>query len=545
MPRTGRRHSLSIAAALVAVLCAPAAAQAAATYTVKAGDGACAAPADLLCGSLTDAAAAAAVGDTFNVATGTYAESPTFDVGGVTITSPSSFALNGSIAFTGTGGGVSKLQHAVISQQNGSAAGVIATGTASLEIDDSFIVSFNGDGVSISEGAANKIVRTTVASGGVNTAAVRVTSADNAPNTKKLTLESALLSGGSAALAVITGNGNGLTTQAGDVDVTLRHVTAAGSSNGLVLDASNANPLIGGPVGSITATVTDSIIQNGTVKHNYAGILGPLTITAPPNTVTDTYTRTLMGAFDAGTVFQNPGAKNFRLKAGSPAINAGGFTAGESTTDIDGDARPGPQTDQGADEYVAPPPVVVPPPAPGTTTDGVPPAIVITKPTANQRIKLRKVTTKTTTKTVTRKGKKVKVKVKKKTSKAVRISFAGKATDPSGVKGVLLAVQRISLTPSKKKSTRSKARSAKASQATSTKCRWLNATKGIVLKSCSRPPLLLAKLGKDGVWTFSVNSKIHLRAGRYRIIAIGADNSGAFGNSAAAGDAIHKFTLTN
>ena len=40
MPRTGRRRSLTTAAALLAMLAAPAAAQAA-TYTVKAGDGPC------------------------------------------------------------------------------------------------------------------------------------------------------------------------------------------------------------------------------------------------------------------------------------------------------------------------------------------------------------------------------------------------------------------------------------------------------------------------------------------------------------------------
>src|SRR4051812_9448933 len=120
MPRTGRRRSLPIAATLVAVLCAPAAAQAA-TYTVRPGEGACGAPADLLCGGLSEAADAANTGDVFNVETGTYG-SATFDVN-VTLAGTPSFGVNGSLAFTGNGGAASKIQHLVLAQVNGSAAG--------------------------------------------------------------------------------------------------------------------------------------------------------------------------------------------------------------------------------------------------------------------------------------------------------------------------------------------------------------------------------------------------------------------------------------
>ena len=52
-----------------------------------------------------------------------------------------------------------------------------------------------------------------------------------------------------------------------------------------------------------------------------------------------------------------------------------------------------------------------------------------------------------------------------------------------------------------------------------------------------------AKVAKDGAWTFNVRSTIKLGAGRYRIIAVGLDNSGAFGNSAPSKDAVHRFTL--
>jgi hypothetical protein len=542
MPRTGRRRSLSIAAAVVAVLCAPAAAQAA-TYTVTGvpADGACMAPADLTCGDLSNAATAAATGDVFNVASATYG-SATFDVS-VTLAGNPTFGVNGSLAFTGSGGAPSKIQHLVLAQVNGSAAGIISQSPAGLIIEDTVVASPNGDGVTFSAGTTNKIVRSAIATGGLATAAVRVTSADDSSDDKKLTMESVLASGGVAGLSVNTGNGNGLSSHPGDVDLVLHHVTLAGATNGLVLNASQANPLVGGPFGSIDAVVTDSIIQNGTAKSNYAGILLGIPITAPPNTVTDSYTRTLQVPLDAsaGDVFVGPTTGNFRLKAGSPAIDKGAISPGESGTDIDGDPRPGPVTDLGADEYVAPviPP---PPPPPGATNDGTPPVVKITKPTANQRIALTKKTTKTTTKTVTRKGKKVKVKVKKTTSKPVKIGFAGTAADASGIKGVLLAVQKISTTVSKPKT------AAKSSQTTTpapvTKCKWLNGTKGIVLKSCTAPPLLLAKLGKDGSWTYNVKSTIKLGAGKYRIIVIGVDNSGAAGNTATPADAVRTFTLT-
>jgi hypothetical protein len=540
MPRTGRRRSLSIAAALVAVLCAPAAAQAA-TYTVTGvpADGACMAPADLNCGDLSNAATAAADGDIFNVQSATYG-SATF-THSVTLTGTPTFGVNGSLAFTGGGGAPSKIQHLVLAQVNGSAAGIISQSGAGLIIEDTVVASPNGDGVTFSAGTTNKIVRSAIATGGLATAAVRVTSADDSSDTKKLTMESTLASGGVAGLSVNTGNGNGLSSHPGDVDVVLRHVTLAGSTNGLVLDASKANPLIGGPFGNIDATVTDSIIQNGTASTIYPGILNVLPILSPPNVITESYTRTLQSPFSADDVFVSPTAGNFRLKAGSLAIDKGGFTAGESTTDIAGNPRPGPVTDLGADEYVAPP-VITPPPAPATT-DGVPPVVTITKPTANQRIALTKKTTKTTTKTVTRKGKKVKVKVKKTTSKPVKIGFAGVAKDASGIKAVILAIQKISTTVSSPKT------AAKSSQTTTatppaTKCKWLNATKGIVLKSCSTPPVILAKLGKDGAWTYNVKSTIKLGAGRYRIIVVGVDGTGAFGNTAAQADAVHTFTLT-
>ena len=106
---------------------------------------------------------------------------------------------------------------------------------------------------------------------------------------------------------------------------------------------------------------------------------------------------------------------------------------------------------------------------------------------------------------------------------------------------MLLAVQKISTTVSKPKTA---AKSSQTTTAPVTKCKWLNGTKGIVLKSCAAPPLLLAKLGKDGAWTYNVKSTIKLGAGRYRIIVVGVDNTGSAGNTAAQADAVRTFTLT-
>ena len=526
MPRTGRRRSLTTAAALLAMLAAPAAAQAA-TYTVKAGDGPCGA-ADLACGSLADAAAAAATGDVFNVAAGTYG-SATFAAGGITITGTGpNAAVDGALVFSAASGGVSKLQKMSITLPTGSGPAVSVTGAAGLEVSDAFIFGTAGDGIQFHEGTANKVVRSIILTGGQATAAARVLSADLSTTPKALTLESTLLTGGAAGLSVNTGTG-GPATQAGGATVTLRHVTAAGSTNGLVFDSSKAIALLGGPFGNISATIVDSIIQNGTAKTSYPGVV----LLAPPNTITDTYATSLTGAFDSAAVFSDPARRRYTLKAGSPAINAGGFTAGESTTDFEGQDRSAAPTDQGFDEYVAP--VVAPPPppagpgGPGTKGDGVPPKVVITKPKLNEKVRLTTKTTKTTT--VTRNGKKVKV--KKTTTKKNKISFTGTATDASGISAVALTVQKLAAGTA----------APPATVAPTAKCKWLNGIKGIVAKSCTRPILLLAKVATDGSWTYKLRSTIKLGVGTYRIIVLGLDKSGAAGNTATAAEAIHRFTV--
>jgi len=527
MHRTGRRCSLTIAAAAIAAAVALPAAANAKSITVNPADGACGA--DNTCSTLAQAADIAVPGDVVTVANGIYA-SAEFTVGGVTVVGSPSFAVDGTLTFSGASGGVSKLQKAIIGQQNGTNPGVAVGGASGLQISDSAILSVNGVGVLFANGTANKIERSVIASGSQLTPAVNVTSADASTSDKALLVESSILTGGSSGLSVNTGSG-GVASTAGDVAVTLRHVTAAGAK-GLVLDASKAAGILGDPVGNIAAVVTDSLILNGTTKASSLNI--PLV--SPANSVSASYERSQDGAFDPVAYFENPGKRNFRLKAGSPAINAGGFTPGESTTDIDGEDRSAAPTDQGGDEYnPAPPPASAPAGTP-VKGDGVAPTVVIKSPKHNERIKI----TTTKTKTTKKKLKNGKIKTtKKKTTKRTPISISGTATDAAGIKGVIVTIQRTSAIKSKKSTT-----SAKASQAATTKkCYWLDDKRGIKKRSCDRPILMLAKVDKDGNWKLDISKKLRFSPARFRIIVLGGDNSGAVGNTAAAKDAIHKFSL--
>ena len=594
MSPLGRRRWMTTAAATLAVLVAPAAAQAA-TYTVSAGNGSCGG-ADLACGSLADAATAAATGDVFNVSPGTY-DAATFDAGGVTITGAQGVGINGTMTFSGSSGGPSRLSKVAISQATGNAPGIYVSGAAGLELLDAAVVSFNGDGIIVTGGTANSIIRSLVITGGAQTSAVRVSSTNGTPQ-KGLTLESSMLTGGAAGLRADTEN-LAIEAAAGDIDIVARHLTAAGSTNGIVLDSSKAQRLIGTGVGNITATVTDSIALNNQVT-NYPGIAG-----LGANTAALAASRSLQTG-DPNALFAEAPRRNFRLRPGSPAIDAGGFEAGESTTDLDGDARPGPTTDLGADEFVNAAPtasIVVRTAKPrdnqpvlldgsgssdreavsgdgivqyrwafgdgtseNTTTptvqhtyksegtvaaqlvvvdrqgavsapaiarvnvaDGVPPAATITKPFANQRVKL----TTTRTRTVTRRGVKRKVTTKRK----AKLGFGGVAKDKSGVAFVLLTLEKLSGSSS--------TTAAKSSRSSKSQCAWFDAKKGLLKRSCAKPVVIATKLAADGSWTYNVSTKVKQpSAGLYRVSAYAADGSGAYGNSAPANDRVVRFRLT-
>ena len=336
------------------------------------------------------------------------------------------------------------------------------------------------------------------------------------------------MTGSAAGVSVNTG-GDGLGAPVGNVNIKLRHVTAAGSTNGLVLDSNKAEGPLLGPagVGNITAEVVDSIIHNFTAKNAYPGLLGLF--------LAQHHHGHLL-AHAAIAVRPQRGLRELRgtqLPAeGRLDRDQPGWCHGRRVRDGLRRQRPLDRADRPGRRRVRqrlrrrsrrrrP--------RPARRNDGTPPAVVITKPTANQRLRL---TTKTTrTVTVTRNGKKVKV--KRTTTKRNRISFAGTAADPSGVKGVVFTLQKLSS---------STGSGATAPTSPTAKCRFFNATKGLVLKTCSKPIVVLAKFAA-GKWTFNVKSTIRLSSGTYRLITAGADGSGAFGNSAPTKDAVHRFVL--
>jgi hypothetical protein len=580
MSRSTRRRSLATAAAVVGAFAAPAAAQAAVTYTVAAGGGTCGGG-DLSCESLVAAAGAVAADDAVTVAPGTYAGA-TFTVPGVTITGSTTapVVVNSALVFSGNGGNPAQLQRVAVTVTSGTGPAVDVTGTSGLRLADSLLLSANGNGINLSASTANRIVRSTVATGGGGADAVSVIS--TGAGNRALTIDSSIVTGGAAGLAGRSSGG-----AAGDIAITARHLTAAGSTKGIVADASAAQGVLAG-VGSIAITATDSIVMNGTLEASYPGLLG-----IGANTATVTATRTIT-AGDPNALFVNPTARNFRLRIGSPAIDQGQTVGDESVTDIDGDPRSaGAAPDQGADEFVNKPPVAklaaasatvpagraltftaagstddvgpiktyqwrfgdgqtaatttptvthayanegpvaatlvvtdgldVPSaasaPVTVTVTDGTPPAVSIDRPRKNQAIRLVTRTTKTVT------GKDGE-KTRRTTSKRTRIAFRGRALDKSGVQRIFLAVRQVSRAAATKK------KKAGSSQTAAKKCRWLDPKKGIVVRSCDKPVQITAKYdAANATWTYTVPAARRLAAGTYRVSAAGIDKAGVFGNS--------------
>ncbi|MDQ3675408.1 MAG: PKD domain-containing protein [Actinomycetota bacterium] len=577
MSRPGRRAPSSIAIAALFALALPAAAQAA-TFTVAAGGGSCGGG-DLTCETLANAAGAVGNNDTVLVSPGQYAGA-TFNNSGLEIAGAGPGAIvNGSVNFGAGGGG---LLRNVIVTQSATAPAITAAGTTGLEVRD--VVAVSGGHAILVTAGTNKIVRSTVITAGGGTSGVQINSAD--AGTKSVRLESTLASGGAAAVrATATG-----LLPIGNITIEAHHLTAAGSTNGIRLDA-----LPVGLGGSISATIANSIALNNDLNP---GLASTATLTPVPGT-----TNTTSGSPDA--LFADPANRNFHLKPGSPAINAGGPLIGvESPTDVDGQSRAGAATDLGGDEYVNTAPkaaigVVTKLPRSGTpvqfdgggstdqpggsiasyrwefgdgttqtTTgptvshtykgegpvkakltvvdgegasstpasadltilDGTVPSVTITKPKNKQKI--NQFVTKT--KTVTKNGKKVKIKVKTKTR--TRIKFAGKATDKSGISRVILTVEKTAIAKTTTVAT--------GSQSTSTKkCRWLDPKKGLKRTSCAKPILILVKVKSDGSWAYNVRTSIKLSTGTYRAVVYGLDKTGAFGNSAAKAKRNIKFTI--
>ncbi|HEY0344912.1 MAG TPA: PKD domain-containing protein [Solirubrobacteraceae bacterium] len=601
-PRRRRALAAAAAAAAVAALAAPAAAQAA-TYTVAAGGGTCGG-ADTACESLVEAAGVAAGGDTVQVAPGVYNEAPTFAAPGVTITGSTTapgVIVTGTITFSGGGTTPSVLERLIVAPSVPSSPAVGVTGSAGVAVRDAFLLSQAGSGMAISNGAGNEITRSTVVSGAATGAAVDV-QAGTAP--VSLVLSSSILSGGpgGSGLLVRTGVGTLLPGSAAPASVIARHVTIAGSANGIALDSSAAVGLAA-PAGSITATVTDSIVHGGTPRTNNPGI----PIVAPGNTATLSLTRTDQAAPDA-QLFVSPDRRNFHLRADAAVIDKGQLTPGDSPTDVDGQPREnGPASDLGADEFVNGTPTasfVVATPTPrssrptafdatastdregafgggisqyrwtfgdGTTETTTTPTVnhtysgegavavqlvVVdrqggTSPPATIGLRIADGTppvvvitspppnrTFGLTSTTTQTVTEKGIKRKVTTRKPLRVGFGGRAKDPSGVTAVYITLQRLA------KGTEAAKSAAKASAASKKRsCVWLNPKRGLIVRGCDKPVLVKA-LVRGRKWAYVVPSKIALGAGTYRISAYGTDGAGSFGNSAAKARRVVRFKLT-
>jgi hypothetical protein len=578
MSRLGRRRrTLTVVATTLLALAVPAAAHAA-TYTVKTGDGICGGG-DLACGTLEDAATAAVAGDVFNVAPGTY-KSAKFTTN-VEIKGDLGFTVDGTMEFSG--GGVSKLSKVAVATGAGNAPAIYVSGGGGLELSDAVVVSRDGFGVFITSGLGNKIVRTAVATGGQATGAVQVQTGPDDPNVA-VTVDSSIMTGGGAGIRAFTmcNQVEALAGRtAGDIDLKLRHVTAVGSTNGIDLDASNALALLPSDQGSITATVSDSIAFNNRVQ-NYSGLIVPL---LGGNTAKLTRTRTIE-AGDPLTLFLDPAKGNFRLRPdATAAIGQGGFTPGESTTDIDGEDRSASPTDLGADEYnnaaptakialaTATPRTTQPVTFDGrgssdrdgqatiaeyrwrfsdgtaTTTaqpfvqhtfaaegDAAAGLVVVDKLGAASTevavtfklingiapaVGIVKPKSKQTFRTYTTTTKTVTKNGKKVKTKTRKRT---KIIIAGLSKPAVGTTSRILLTLQKTKSTTS-----------TTQCRYYDAKRGLRLVKCDKPILITARLIKDsttGEWTYGVPTTRPLSPGSWKVSAFGQDSTGAFGNSA-------------
>lgn len=573
MSRLGRRP-LTIAAATLAVLVAPAAANAA-TYTIKSGDGACG-PGDLACGGFAEAAAVATAGDVFNVAPGIYTGAD-FTAPGLTINGSAGVLVNSTLTFSGAAGEVSRMSRVAVVQTAATGPAIVVIGTAGLELSDTVAISAHDHGIFISAGQANKIVRSIVATGGAQTSAIRVLS-EQSSAPKSLTVESTIASGGASAIGAFTQSAPLLAGPAGDITLVLRHVTAAGASNGVVIDSSAGANALNDGAGNITATLTDSIALNSTARRA-VGALGAGDNSAALNTA-----RTMLTG-DPAVIFADHAAGNLRLRPGSPAIGQGSVEPGESPTDIDGEDRSAAPTDLGGDEFNNAPPVAkiaVRTPTPranqpvvfdasgssdreakygggilgyawtfsdGKTQTTAGPTVSHTfakegdasaqvvvvdrqgaaSAPASVALKLIDGTPPTVAIVKPKNNQRIRqFTVDKKTNKRSRtkIVIGGLSRDASGMSRVVLTLEKL------------------VSSRRSSRCYWYSPKKGFLRKSCKKPVLFSARLIKDsstGQWTYTV--KRRLSKGRYRIQAVGSDKAGASGNAGGAKLGVVRFRL--
>jgi hypothetical protein len=609
MTRTTRRRALLAAAVVAAALALPAAAAQAATFTVGAGSGACGGS-DTACESLVAAAGAVSAGDTVNVAPGTYDEAPNFTVPGVTIngsTSPPGVIVTGTMSFTGSGPTPSVLEHVIVAPSSLTSPAVGVSGSAGVAVRDSFLISGGGSGMAISSGAGNEITRSTVVSGAPDGRAVDV-QAGAAP--VGLLLSSSILSGGAGGIGLFvrTGVGTLLPGSAGAATVTGRHVTIAGATTATSLDSSSALGLLNQAAGTITASISDSIVHGANPRANNAG----LPLVAAANTATLNLTRTDQTTAPEA-LFANAARRNFHLRPDAPVIDKGQVTAGDSATDIDGQPRDnGTGSDLGADEFVNSVPTAafaVKTPNPrsaqpvtfdaGTSTDreGAIGGGIVQYQWGFGDGTTESTTTPTVAHTYRKEGTVVVQLVVIDRQGAASPAFAAPirltdGTPPTVVITKPKAGARISLVTKTTKNVTKKGKKSKVTTrgrtrlgfagtakdasgvsavfltlerlslapretAKKTKAKSAAAKKTKKVKRCiwldprsgfvSRPcdkPILIRTGTRQGSWAYKLATRIKPVAGSYRLSAYGSDGAGAFGNSAPARSRVVRFTLT-
>jgi hypothetical protein len=561
---------------MVAALAVPGVASAA-SYRVAAGGGACGGG-DTTCGTIAAAAGAAGNGDDVDLEPGRYTENATFDVA-VTVTGSSEGAgviVNGTLTFSAGGSAPSVLQKLIVATQAGGGPAVVASGGAGTVVRDAVLLSADGPGMSISNGPLNKLTRSSVLVAGANATAVSFALGAESATLK---IDSSVISGGASGIGLAVKTGIGTLVSAGTATVSARHVTIAGAATGISLDSSAATGLLSAQ-GSIAATASDSIVQGATPTRSNAGLLGPL---LPPNPATLTLARTDQ-ATAADALFVSTARRNYHLRADAPVIDKGGAAeSGDSETDLDGQPRiAGAASDLGADEFGNTPPTAMielktavprtgqpvtfdgsgstdretaiggpiaeyrwtfgdgisvstttptvehtysregalvaqlivvdrqgaastPAAVPVRLAPGTVPTVVISKPKKNAKLALL---------AKQRKGAKRRARA--------TIGFAGTARAAAGVKSVVLTIEKLGT--SKKT------------------CTWVDKAKGLVKTPCAKPVFINAKLA-DGRWSYTVAKKIKLPKGNYRVSAYGTDAAGGFGNAAATGRRIVRFSL--
>ncbi len=356
-----RRPSIAAAAvcAAIVVLVVPGAAHAA-RYTVKPGGGVCGGS-DTTCGSVRAAATAMRAGDAVTIAPGRYEESPRFEAAGIVVRGSKSapgVVIEGTVTFAAAGGSASVLERLVV-RAAGAGEAVVVSGTAGVKVRDASLFSAAGTALTIAGATSSTVTRSRLLAG-----AAAISTGGGA-----LTVDSSILSGGPSGAGIVVDAPPQYAVVAA-ARVVARHVTIAGAPTAIALpDAAAA---------ATTATVTDSIV------------LG-----AAPAAVA--FTRTDRESAPAA-LFVNPQTRNFRLRRGSPALDRGQITPGESKTDVDGQPRVlGTGSDLGADEL-----------------DTVAPRVTITRPAAGRTLPARS-----------------------------RLRLAGRAQDRSGVATVVFSLELL------------------------------------------------------------------------------------------------------